>query len=219
MIMLGLTGSIGMGKSTIANMLRFLGVPVHDADACVHDLMQHDKDTNTALSVAFPPHKHPKLYDKDGAINRTILGKIIFKDNEKRQTLEQILHPRVRQSQTKFINEHRAKGIKILALDIPLLFETGGDAFVDYTLTARAPDLIQRTRVLSRANMDEDKFHSILQKQMPNKEKELRSDYVIQTGIGRANSMRQLKSMLQEIRSKENPPPLQESPKQYYTYS
>lgn len=221
MIVLGLTGSIGMGKSTIASMLRHLGVPVHDADASVHDLMRHDKAVRGAIASTFPIYRYPALYHKkDKSINRVQLGKLVFEHDEKRRALENILHPAVRQAQTEFIRQKRSKGIKIVALDIPLLFETGADMRVDYTLTASAPYAIQRSRVLSRPNMNEAKFHAIVQKQMPDGEKRLRADYVIDTGIGRARTMGQLKKMLQDLKGQNKSTFAQdkEKPLSYYLY-
>lgn len=207
-----------MGKSTIGYMLEFLGVPVHDADMSVHDLMRKDKDTISAIKQAFPPSKNPDLYQK-GHINRIVLGKMIFQNDEKRTILEQILHPRVHMAQVKFMASHYMKGTKIVALDIPLLFETGSESRVDYVLSVRAPAHIQRQRVLARPNMDEEKFQTICAKQMPSKDKERRSDYVIQTGIGRAYSMQQLKAMIHDIQDKASLCSSKERVEKYYTYS
>src|SRR5690606_12753699 len=129
-------------------------------------------------------------------INRKALGKIVFHDNEKRILLENMLHPLVREAQTAFIRRKQAKGRKIVALDIPLLFETGGEKNVDYVIVVSAPDFVQRQRVLARPGMSEETFEAILAKQMPDAEKRARADYVVHTGLGRAQTMKELKAVL-----------------------
>ena len=210
-----------MGKSTIASMLCHLGVLVHDADACVHDLMRNDKAVREAIASTFPIYRYPALYHKKNkSINRVQLGKLVFEHDGKRRALENILHPAVRQAQKEFIRQNRSKGLKIVTLDIPLLFETGADMYVDYILTASAPYFIQRNRVLSRPNMNEAKFQAIIQKQISDGEKRLRSDYLINTGIGRTHTMKQLKKMLKDIKgqNKNSFARDKEKPLSYYLY-
>jgi dephospho-CoA kinase len=193
MIVLGLTGSIGMGKSVAARMLKWLGVPVHDSDAAVHAAM--GGEACEAVKSAFPESF------KDGAIDRKILGGIVFRDTEKLKILEGILHPIVQKSQEKFLGECRAQGKKIAALEIPLLFETGADERVDYTMVVSARADVQRARVLKRPGMTEDKFEAILAKQMPDAEKRERPDFVVDTGRGYISTFFQLIKSLYKIKT------------------
>jgi len=203
MIVLGLTGSIAMGKSTIGAMMGTMNIPVHEADAAVHKLLKKDSQARPAIASAFPYFEYPEIYNrKTGEINRPAFGELIFNDDKNREILESILHPLVRKSQMEFIREYTLKGVDIVCLDIPLLFETGADQRVDYIITVSAPYFIQRERVLDRPNMSEEKFHAILERQMPDAEKCRRSDYVIKTGIGRAPAMQSLKTIITEIREK-----------------
>lgn len=205
MIVIGLTGSIGMGKSVAANMLETIGVPVHDADKTVHDLLSKEGAGLKAVRTAFPRLKYPQIYgpkNKSGfkSINRAVLGEIIFKNKKAREKLESILHPLVHKSQADFIRKH--KDFDIIALDIPLLFETGADQSVDITLVVDAPYTVQRQRVLARPGMTQEKFRAILERQVPNKEKCKRADYVVKTGLGRAHTMKELKAVIKSLRSK-----------------
>ncbi len=201
MIVIGLTGSIGMGKSTAAEMLRTLGVPVHCSDDAVHALFADTKgQAYTAICAAFPYFEYPQIY-KNREIDRKALGKVVFGNDEARKKLENILHPLVRQSQDHFIRTQQKAGRSIVALDIPLLFETGAEQHVDVTAVVSAPYEIQRARVLARDGMDEEKFHAIVERQMSDGEKCARADYVIQTGLGRAETMQQIKTMLESIKN------------------
>ncbi|MGB4057399.1 MAG: dephospho-CoA kinase [Alphaproteobacteria bacterium] len=207
MIVIGLTGSIGMGKSTAAAMLETLKIPVHSADDAVHELLAPGGGAALAVGAAFPYFEFPKIYGrktKSGAraIKRKEFGEIIFKNDKLRKKLENILHPLVQDEQNKFIRSGKNKGLDIIALDIPLLFEAGREEAVDYIIVVTAPYEIQRTRVLARPGMDEDKFQAILKRQMPDGEKCARADYVIHTGLGRAQTMKELKSALADIRKK-----------------
>ena len=196
MIIIGLTGSIGMGKSTCGAMLQQCGVPVHEADHAVHALLSDDPETINAVIDAFPDLSNP--------INRSDLGALIFHDKEKREKLENILHPRVRNRQNEFIKNQRSKGIHIVALDIPLLFETGADARTDYTAVVSAPFHIQSARVLNRPGMTEDKFAHILARQMPDHEKQKRADFILPTGLGKAETMKAVKKMVFAIKEKDH---------------
>ena len=205
MIIIGLTGSIGMGKSTVAAMMQTLGVPVHDADETVHELLEPGGKGIQPVCAAFPYFEYPQIYGKKSGfaprpLLRKELGAIVFADDEKRETLENILHPLVQESQTEFMRKHKALGVEIVALDIPLLFETGADQRVDYTINVSAPYEIQRARVLDRPGMTEEKFHAILERQMPDGEKCTRADYVLHTGLGRAHTMKELKTALRNIK-------------------
>jgi dephospho-CoA kinase len=197
MIVLGLTGSIGMGKSTASQMLRKIGCPVHDSDEAVHKALAPYGDAFEIVAVTFP-----EAWDKKRRlIDRKILGSIVFNDIGKRKELEAILHPIARHSQMKFIHEMKRKGRKIVALDIPLLFEIGAQDRVDYTICVTAPDAIQRRRVLSRPGMTEDKFEAIKALQMPDGQKQALADYVVQTGLGYALTYRQLKAIVDTVKN------------------
>ncbi|MGH1403954.1 MAG: dephospho-CoA kinase [Alphaproteobacteria bacterium] len=200
MIVVGLTGSIAMGKSTIGAMMRGMNIPVHEADHEVHALLKPDGGAYQAVVAAFPYFEYPNIYDrKTKLLKRKELGNLVFYDGAHRQTLESILHPLVRQAQDVFIRSFGLKGADMVCLDIPLLFETGAEKRVDYTVVVSAPYHLQRARVLERPGMSEKKFHAILERQMPDKEKCLHADYVIKTGLGRAYAMKELKSVIEKI--------------------
>ena len=203
MIILGLTGSIAMGKSTVGAMMNTLGIAVHDSDAVVHNLLQTESEARPAIAANFPYFDFPQIYEKKTyAINRRELGKLVFDNAELRERLEGILHPLVRKSQVEFIRQSQNKGLEMVCLDIPLLFETGAERRVDCTIVVSAPYFVQRARVMERPHMTEEKFQAILSRQMPDAEKCRRADYVIKTGLGRAHSMKMLKDVILDIREK-----------------
>ena len=207
MIVIGLTGSIGMGKSVAAAMLESMRIPVHESDDEVHKLLKPGGKGAIVVGAAFPYFQFPGIYGhktKSGArvIKRAELGKIVFGNGVYREKLENILHPLVRAAQAEFIHRHRNLGSQIVILDIPLLFETGGETMVDYTFVVSAPYVVQRRRVLERRGMDEERFRAILARQMPDGEKRARADYVIHTGLGRAQTMKELKAALESVRRK-----------------
>jgi dephospho-CoA kinase len=207
MIVIGLTGSIGMGKTTTAAMLEKLGIPVHDADAAVHALLKPSGKGAKALTREFPFSKYPEIYgrkNKKGIrpVNRQNLGRLAFSNTKVRKKLEKILHPLVRKAQQDFIKKHKKNGLEIVALDIPLLFETEGEKRVDYTIVVTAPLKVQKARVLARPGMDAKKFNAILKSQMPDKEKRARADFILQTGLGRAHAMKELRRIVKTIKSK-----------------
>jgi dephospho-CoA kinase len=195
MIVLGLTGSVGMGKSTAAAMLRRLGVPVHDADTAVHRLLAPGGAAVDAVARAFP-----KVVAVDGGIDRVKLGRRVFGDPAALERLERILHPLVRQSQERFLRDARARHLPIAVLDVPLLFETGGARRFDLVLVVSAPAEVQRARVMARPGMTEERFQAILEKQMPDSEKRRRADVVVPTGLGRAVTFRHLARLVQRLR-------------------
>lgn len=195
MIVLGLTGSIGMGKSTVANMLKKLHCAVHDSDQIVRNALDPKGEAFEEVAIMFPTSWDKKKH----LIKRDVLADIIFSDAHKKQELEEILHPIVRRSQSNFVRKQQRFGRKIVVLDIPLLFETGAESRVDYTLTVNAPYHIQRRRVLARPNMTEDKFRSILASQMSDHEKCVRADFIIPTGLGLAYTYGTLQKCLEEI--------------------
>ncbi|ALN71489.1 dephospho-CoA kinase [Aureimonas sp. AU20] len=174
MITLGLTGSIGMGKSTAAAMFAALGCPVHSADESVHRLYA---GRAAPLVEARFPGTAP-----GGVVDRAALSAAVLNDAAALKDLERIVHPLVREEEARFLAEARASGAKLAVLDIPLLFETGGEARVDRTLVVSAPPETQRARVLARAGMTPERFEAILAKQMPDAEKRRRADFVVETG-------------------------------------
>jgi dephospho-CoA kinase len=173
-ITLGLTGSIGMGKSTVAAMFASLGVPVFDADAVVHRLQGAGGRLVGAIEAAFP--------GTTGAngVDRAALGKAVLGDDTAMQRLEAIVHPAVAEDRAAFLAAHCDAAI--ILLDVPLLFETGGERHVDKIAVVDAPPEIQRARVLARPGMTAEKFAAILARQMPNADKVARADFVIPTG-------------------------------------
>jgi dephospho-CoA kinase len=195
MIVLGLTGSIGMGKSTAAAALRRLGVPVHDADAEVHRLLRRDKPTISAVEAAFPG------VSRDGAIDRGELGRRVFGDAAALSRLEAILHPRVRQAEKQFLRRASAARAPIAVLDIPLLFETGGERRCDATIVLSAPMFIQAGRVLRRPRMTRSRLAAILSRQMPDAEKRRRADFVVSTGLDRRSSLHALAEVVRVLRT------------------
>jgi dephospho-CoA kinase len=192
MIVIGLTGSIGMGKSTLAKQLESLGAKMCCADAIVHQLMGKGGKAVAAIG---------ELFDgvvKDGAVDRKALGAIVFNDKEQLKHLEQLLHPLVVAAENAFVWQQRCLGARVAVLDIPLLFETGADQRCDVTLVASAPYFLQAQRVLKRAGMNEEKFKRIVRTQMPDREKRRRADKVVLTGLGKSHSMKTLKAWMQE---------------------
>ena len=193
MIIIGLTGSVGMGKSTTAAMFAAAGVPVFDADAAVHRLY---KGAGVApVEAAFPG------VTKDGAIDREELGRRVIGHPEAMTRLEAIVHPLVRDVRETFLAEARDAGSDMVVLDIPLLYETGGEADVDTVVLVSAPKAVQKARVLARPGMTEERFEAILAKQMPDAEKRRRADHVIETGDGLEAAERQVRAVIAALRS------------------
>lgn len=178
MKVLGLTGSIGMGKSSTAAMFRELGVPVYDADAAVHAIYQKGGRAVAPLGQRFPEALI------DGAIDRSVLRAQVLNNRDAMAELEAIVHPLVGLSQLEFRETARSEGRPLIVLDVPLLFETGGDQRVDAIAVVSAPLADQRARVLSRPGMTEEDFNAILAKQMPDADKRARADFVISTAWG-----------------------------------
>lgn len=174
MIVLGLTGSIGMGKSTVAQMFADAGVPVFDADAEVHRLQGPGGALVAAIEAAFPDTTGPN------GVNRTMLGEAVFGNAEAFARLEALVHPAVAQARAAFLERHAAA--PLVVLDVPLLFEAGGWQGVDRIAVVSAPSEVQRARVLARPGMTQARFESILARQMPDAEKRARADFVIPTG-------------------------------------
>ncbi|EWY40577.1 dephospho-CoA kinase [Skermanella stibiiresistens SB22] len=196
MLVLGLTGSIGMGKSTAARMLRRLGVPVHDSDATVHRLLARGGAAVPRIDREFPG------VVRDGAVDRQALGAVVFRDTPALRRLEAILHPLVKRSQRRFLGRCAARRDPVAVLDIPLLFETGGERRVDAVIVVSAPAAIQRARVLARPGMTSDKLAGILKRQTPDREKRRRADFVVETGLGRARTLRALARVVRLTRGR-----------------
>jgi len=174
MLVLGLTGSIGMGKSTVAAMFAEEGVPVFDADAEVHKLQGPDGRLVTEIEAAFPGTTG------ESGVDRPLLGKAVFGNPEALRQLEAIVHPAVAEERARFLDSNRDR--PLVLLDIPLLFEAGGWEQVDKIVVVSAPADVQRERVLARPGMTVDRFESILARQTPDSEKRARADFVIPTG-------------------------------------
>ena len=178
MRIVGLTGSIGMGKSAAADYLRFLGVPVYDADAAVHAVYARGGAAVGPVGAAWPAAV------RDGAIDRAALSALIAADPSVLPRLEGIVHPIVRRRQERFLMAAAQRRAPLIALDIPLLFETGGEGRCDAVLVVSAPAFVQRARVLARPEMTADKLALILARQMPDAEKCARADFVIPSHRG-----------------------------------
>lgn len=176
MIILGLTGSIGMGKTTTARFFREAGIPVHDADQTVHDLYRGE--AAALVESAFPGTT------RNGAVDRELLRQQVVGKPEALRRLEQIIHPLVHQHENQFLRAERAKNSPLVVLDIPLLFETGADKRCDKIAVVSAPPPIQRQRVMARQQMSEDQFQTLLAKQMPDAEKRRRADFIIDSSQG-----------------------------------
>ena len=197
MIVIGLTGSIGMGKSTVARQFAVLGAKVCSADACVHKLMGKGGKAVAEIEKYFPTSV------KNGAVDRKILGQIVFADKTKLRELENILHPLVQKMEDDFIARMRHIGVKLVVLDIPLLFETGGHERVDFTAVVSAPAFIQKQRVMARKNMTTEKFERIIANQMHDHEKRNRADFIIPTSLGKAYSFKLVKELVLGLRKNE----------------
>jgi len=192
---IGLTGGIGMGKSTIAAAFRRTRVPVFDADAAVHALQSRGGGAVRAIGQAFPGAV------RDGAVDRAALRAIAVPDLAAMRTLERILHPMVRAAEQAFLARARRAGRSVVVLDIPLLLETGGERRVDLVLVASAPRSVQRARVRARRQMTDAQIDAIIARQMPDAEKRRRADVIISTGLSRYHALRRLRRLMQELQS------------------
>jgi dephospho-CoA kinase len=196
MFVLGLTGSIGMGKSTTARLFKEAGVPVHESDAAVHQL--YDGEAVPAIAAVFPDAVIGGKVDRDRLAAR-VLG-----DPAALRRLESLVHPLVRASADRFLSEAKASGAKIAVLDIPLLFETGGEDRVDAVVVVTAPPDLQRARSLERPGMTAEKFEAIVARQMSDVEKRKRADFVVDTSRGLAAARDQVDAILQAIANMQN---------------
>lgn len=202
MIILGLTGSIGMGKSATASLFRDGGVPVYDADAAVHALYAEGGAAVAPIEEAFPG------VAEKGAIDRQKLRARVLDDAAAMKRLEGIVHPLAGEAQLDFRRRAKAQGSPFAVLDIPLLFETGGNRYCTYTLVVTAPADVQRARVLARPGMTEEAFEAILARQMPDADKRARADFILSTAHGfdfARDQVRAIIALMQRIASGEAP--------------
>ena len=196
-MILGLTGSIGMGKSTVAAMFEELGVPVFDADAAVHELQGPGGELLPAIEEAFPGSTGPN------GVLRDKLGQQVFGDDAALKRLEAIVHPAVGLRRMQFREDNANE--PLIMFDIPLLFEKGGADNVDAVIVVSAPAEAQRARVLAREGMSEEKFEQILARQVPDAEKRARADYVIDTGVSLDETRAQVAALVEQLRAQKNP--------------
>lgn len=197
MIKLGLTGSIGMGKSTTAAMFAKRGLPVYDADAAVHAIYAPGGLAVAPLESAFPG-----VTGADGGIDRAKLREAVTGNDAAMKQLEAIVHPLVGITQRDFIERAMTDGADIAVLDIPLLFENGGDKRVDAIVVVTAPEAVQRERVMARGQMTEAQFAAILARQTPDSEKRKRADFIINTGLGLEYAQAQVDAVINALRQK-----------------
>lgn len=197
MYILGLTGSIGMGKSETSKMFRRLGVPVFDADAAVHRLLGRGGAAVAPIEAVFPG------VTKDGAVDRVALGPRVFNQPDELRRLESIIHPLVGRMQRQFLSQSMRRGERLVVLDIPLLFEGRGEDRCDATAVVSAPFFIQRQRVMARPNMTEEKFHGILRQQVPDVVKRQRADFILPTGAGLHTTLRHVSRLVELLRHRE----------------
>ncbi|MBC7102053.1 MAG: dephospho-CoA kinase [Parvibaculum sp.] len=197
MLLIGLTGSIGMGKSETAKMFRELGVPVYDADAAVHKLYEKGGKAVEPLRAAFP------AAIMDDAVDRKALSRCVIGLPDEMKKLEAIVHPLVGEAQMDFLRENMAAGQAMAVLDIPLLYETGGETRVDVVVVVSAPYDIQKTRVLARPDMDEAKFAAIHARQVPDAEKRRRADFVVESDKGLDHARAQVAAIVEILKTRQ----------------
>jgi dephospho-CoA kinase len=193
MIVLGLTGSIGMGKSTTARFFADEGVPVLDADSVVHEL--YENEAVAPIEAAFPGTC------RGGRVDRTELSRRVVGDPRAFKRLEAIVHPLVRETQARFLAQAERTGARVAVLDIPLLFETGGEEQVDAVVVVTAPAEVQRARALARPDMTADKLEALLAKQVPDADKRRRADFVVDTSRGFDFARKQVRAILASVPS------------------
>ena len=197
MLLVGLTGSIGMGKSETAKMFRALGVPVYDADAAVHKLYEKGGRAVEPIRAAFPSAI------VDDAVDRKALSRCVLGLPEEMKKLEAIVHPLVGEAQMEFLRANMEAGEHMVVLDIPLLYETGGETRVDVVVVVSAPYDLQKTRVLARPDMDEAKFAAIHAKQVPDAEKRARADFIVESDKGLDHARIQVETIVEALKSRE----------------
>src|ERR1700744_6411992 len=193
---IGLTGSLAMGKSETARLFAAQGIPVHDADAAIHKLYGKGGAAVAPIAQAFPQAV------RDGVVDRAALSALVAANPAALAKLETLVHPLVAAERDAFLQDAAAKNIPIVLLDIPLLFETGAEAGLDALVVASAPETVQRARALQRPGMTAEKFESLLARQMPDVEKRARAHYVVVTDKGLDHAGEQVKMILADIRGK-----------------
>ncbi len=191
MLILGLTGSIGMGKSTTAKLFAEAGVPVYDADAAVHKI--YEGEAAPAIEAAFPGTT------VDGKVDRNRLSARVVHDPAAMRQLEQIVHPMLGASRQKFLDEAERSGAPVAVVDVPLLFETGGEKRVDAVVVVTTSPELQRERILTRDNMTGEKLDAIVARQLPDAEKRKRADFVVDTSHGLEPVRAQIRDILREV--------------------
>jgi dephospho-CoA kinase len=196
MFIIGLTGSIGMGKSTTAKFFADAGVPVHDADAAVHKL--YEGEAVAPIEQAFPG------VTSGGKVDRDKLAQRVLGDPAALARLEAIVHPLVRAASDRFLADAEKNGATVVVLDIPLLFETKGEDRVDAIVVVSAPPDVQRARMLARPGMTPEKFEAILRKQMPDAEKRARADFIVDSSQGLDSARAQVHAILQQVATRPN---------------
>ncbi|MBB3594717.1 dephospho-CoA kinase [Rhizobium sp. BK529] len=194
MLKIGLTGSIGMGKSAAAKLFAEAGVPVNDSDAVVHDL--YAGEAAPLVDAAFPGTM------KNGAVDRQELGRQLAQNPDGFKRLEQIVHPLVRKREIEFLQREKEAGAEMVVLDIPLLFETGAEQRVDAVVVVSADPQIQRKRVLARPNMTEEKFNMILSRQISDAEKRRRADYIVDSSHSIETARKQVANIIAELKKR-----------------
>ncbi len=195
MIRVGLTGSIGMGKTTTAEMFREAGAPVLDSDRIVHDLYSG--------AAAAPIEKEFPGVTAGGVVDRARLAARVLGDADAMKRLEKIVHPLVWAARDAFLKEQEEKGAPIIVYDVPLLFETGVDKSVDVIVVVSAPEDVQKARVLARPGMTEEKFAAILAKQVPDAEKRARADFVVHTDKGLEAAREEVRAIIEKLRMRQ----------------
>lgn len=197
MLLIGLTGSIGMGKSETAKMFAAEGIPVYDADAEVHKLYEKGGAAVDPIGEAFPG------VVRDGAVDRALLSKEVIGDPDALKKLESIVHPLVGQVNRAFLEKAAKDGAEMVVLDIPLLFETGGRDRVDVIVVVSAPYELQRQRVLERPDMTEEKFQDILAKQVSDADKRASADYIVESDKGLDHARDQVRAIIADLKGRE----------------
>ncbi len=197
MYLIGLTGSIGMGKTQTAQLFEAEGVPRYDADAAVHALYEKGGAAIDPIAALVP------AAIVDGAVDRDVLGQVVLKDTAKLKALEAIVHPLAGDTQMQFLAAQEVARVPCVLLDIPLLFETGGQDFVDCVVVVSAPFALQRERVLARPGMSEARFNDILAKQVSDKDKRARADFIVDSSISIEDAQTQVRAILGQIKGRD----------------
>ena len=195
MLVIGLTGGIGMGKSAAAEHFAKAGVPVFNADACVHRL--YEGEAVGPIEAAFPG------VTRGGRIDRKILAESVGDSQKRLRQLEEIVHPMVVEAEIDFLREQEDKGAKLAVLEIPLLFETGADARVDVTIVLSAPSEVQKRRVLARPGMTVDKLEHLIARQLPDADRRARADFVVDSGTSLADMQEEIDRLIESLQQRE----------------